>query len=167
VRALLERRCGIGRVTDHAERLRLLEVEVGARGLDPVTAIPVLAPVLGIGTQAGYQPIAAEGRKLYEQIDEAVLTYLLACFGGAPGLVVADDMHWFDPSTMEVLGSLLEAGRGRLLVVVTGRPGGWLPASWPTEVLDLAARAELIDAVRRISTNNAWPELARAQVALS
>ena len=34
VRRLLERRCGITRRTDGRERLRLLEAEVGARGLD-------------------------------------------------------------------------------------------------------------------------------------
>ena len=64
-------------------------------------------------------------------------TYLLACLGGGAGLLVAEDVHWFDPSTLEVLGSLLNAAGGRLLVVVTGRPGGWLPAAWPVKVFDL------------------------------
>ena len=38
-------------------------------------------------------------------------TYLLACLGDGPGLLVAEDVHWFDPSTLEVLGSLLGAAR--------------------------------------------------------
>jgi class 3 adenylate cyclase len=137
VRALLERRCGIGRLTDPGERLRLLEAEVQTCGLYSQTTVPLLAPVLGIGAEAGYEPVPAEGRKLYELIAEGVQTYLLACLGGGAGLVVAEDVHWFDPSTLEVLGSLLEASRGRLLVVVTGRPGGWLPAGWPVKVFDL------------------------------
>ena len=37
VRTLIERRCGISRLTDPAERLGLLEAEVAARSLDPVT----------------------------------------------------------------------------------------------------------------------------------
>src|SRR4029077_11752130 len=41
-------------------------------------------------------------------------------------------------STLEVLGSLLTRGEGRLLVVITGRPSGWLPADWPVKVFDLA-----------------------------
>jgi hypothetical protein len=93
--------------------------------------------VLGIGAEAGYEPVAAEGRKLYGLIAEAVLTYLLTCFGHGAGLLVAEDLQWFDPSTLEVLGSLLEASQGRLLVVITGRPGGWLPVDWPVEVFDL------------------------------
>ena len=119
------------------ERLGLLDAEVRARSLDPETTVPLLAPVLGIGAEAGYEPVPAEGRKLYELIAEAVQRYLLACLGDGAGLVVAEDVHWFDPSTLEVLASLLDAGEGRLLVVLTGRPGGWLPAEWPVTVFDL------------------------------
>ena len=76
VRTLIERRCGIGRLTDQPERLRLLEAEMRARGLTPGTFVPLLAPVLGIGAEAGYEPVAAEGRKLYELIAQAVQDYL-------------------------------------------------------------------------------------------
>jgi class 3 adenylate cyclase/tetratricopeptide (TPR) repeat protein len=135
VRVLLERRCGIERGTDQAQRLVLLDNEIRARGLDPQDTVPLLAPVLGI--DAGYQQVAAEGRKLYETIAQAVQAYLLACLGDGPGLLVAEDVHWFDPSTLEVLGALLNAAGCRLLVVITGRPGDWLPAEWPVRVFDL------------------------------
>ncbi len=49
VRRLLEQRCGISRLTAPSERLRLLHVEATARGLDPGSIVPLLAPVLGIG----------------------------------------------------------------------------------------------------------------------
>ena len=98
MRTLLERRCGIDRSTDQAEQLRLLDVEVRARGLNPrSTVLPLLALVLGIDASAGYERVAAEGRKLHELIAQAVQTYLLACVGGGAGLVVAEDVHWFDP----------------------------------------------------------------------
>ena len=61
VRTLLERRCGINRLADGGQRLALLRAELAAQGLDPQTAGPLLAPVLGIGPQEGYQPVAAEG----------------------------------------------------------------------------------------------------------
>jgi class 3 adenylate cyclase/tetratricopeptide (TPR) repeat protein len=138
VRTLLERRCGIGRLTDQGERLRLLEAEIAALTLDPVTLVPLLAPVLGIGAEAGYESVPAEGRKLYELIGQAVRDYLLACVGAGAGLVVAEDLHWFDPSTLEVIGALQGAAQGRLLVVITGRPGGWLPNGWPVKVFDLS-----------------------------
>ena len=137
VRTLLERRCGIARLTEPAGRLRLLEAEVAARSLDTPRLVPLLAPVLGIAAEAGYEPVAAEGRKLYELITAAVLEYLLACVGGGAGLVVAKEVQWFDPSTVEVLGRLLDGADERLLVVITGQDGAWLPACWPVKVFDL------------------------------
>ena len=124
-------------MTDAGERLRLLEAEVVACGLDAETAVPLLAPVLGIGAEAGYEPVPAEGRKLYELIAAGVWQYLLACVGGGAGLLVAEDVQWFDASTLEVLGALLDASGGRLLVVIAGRPGAWLAGGWPVKVFDL------------------------------
>ena len=137
MRTLLERRCGIDRNTDQAERLRLLDAELRGCGLDQRSSVPLLAPVLGIDAQAGYEQVTAEGRKLYELIAQAVHTYLLACLTGGAGLVVAEDVHWFDPSTREVLGELLDMAGGKVLVVMTGRPGEWLPAGWPVKVFHL------------------------------
>ncbi|HWT49216.1 MAG TPA: adenylate/guanylate cyclase domain-containing protein, partial [Mycobacterium sp.] len=138
VRRLLERRCGITRLTDGAERLRSLEAELGSCALDPVSTVPLLAPVLGIGPEHGYHPAAMEGRTLYELIGATVHRYVLACLHNQPGLVIAEDVHWFDPTTMELLNSLLLATDGRLMVVVTGREVDWLPTRWSADVFDLA-----------------------------
>jgi class 3 adenylate cyclase len=136
VRALLERRCGIDRLTPPAQRLERLDAEVTAQGLDPDSTTPLLAPVLAIAPERGYESVPAEGRKLQDLIADAVRRYLLACFDDA-GLLLVEDMHWFDPSTTEVLGGLLGATGGRLLVVITGRDGNWLPDDWPVKVFDL------------------------------
>ena len=68
VRTLIERRCGIGR----AHRSGRTAATPGSRGAGPRAksrdVVPLLAPVLGIGAEAGYEPVAAEGRKLYELI---------------------------------------------------------------------------------------------------
>ena len=142
VRRLLERRCGITRLTDGAARLRLLEGEVAARALDPAAAVPLLAPVLGVGPEHGYQPAAVEGRALYELIGATVGRYVLGCLGDQAGLVVAEDVHWFDLSTMELLNSILAAADGRMMVVATGREGDWLPTGWPAMLFDLAPLTE-------------------------
>ncbi|PJE24155.1 MAG: cyclase [Mycobacterium sp.] len=137
MRTLLERRCGIGRLTEPDERLQRLRAEIQAQGLDAEDDVALLAPVLGIDAQHGYTPVQAEGHKLQELIAAALTRYVLACFGGEPGLLLAEDAHWFDPSTLELLGVLLGRTDGRLLVVVTGREGGWLTEQWPAKVFDL------------------------------
>jgi class 3 adenylate cyclase/tetratricopeptide (TPR) repeat protein len=138
VRTLVERRCGITRLTDGKERLRLLEAELAAVGMDPAAAVPLLAPVVGVGPEHGYRPAEVEGRKLYGLIGATVLHYVLACIGDQAGLVVAEDMHWFDSSTVELLNSLLAGSDGRLLVVMTGREGDWVRTEWPVTLFDLA-----------------------------
>jgi class 3 adenylate cyclase/tetratricopeptide (TPR) repeat protein len=138
VRRLVEHRCGITRLTAGRERLRLLQAELRACGLDPATAVPLLAPVIGVGPEHGYHPAAVEGRSLYELIGATVQQYVLACIGDQAGLVVAEDVHWFDPSTLELLNSLLTGADGRLLVVLTGREGNWLRTDWPVTLFDVA-----------------------------
>ena len=104
-----------------------------------MTVVPLLAPVLGIGAEAGYRAGARRGpQALRADRARRCRPICWRVWAAVPGLVVAEDVHWFDPSTLEVLGALLDAAEGRLLVVITGRPGGWLPAGWPVKVFDLA-----------------------------
>lgn len=137
IRDLLERRCGITRLTEQGDRLRLLEAEITDLGRDPSTTLPLLAPVLGIASEAGYQAAKAEGGKLYEDIAETVHDYLIACVGRDPALLVVEDLHWFDPSTVEVLDRILSARTGRLLVVISARDATKLPTAGEAKVFDL------------------------------
>jgi class 3 adenylate cyclase/tetratricopeptide (TPR) repeat protein len=121
VRRLLERRCGITRDSGPAERLRRLQAEVERRAFDPEAMVPLLAPVLGIGPESGYTPTHVAGVKLFQQIIDAVRHYLLACVGEGTGLLLVDDVHWFDEDTIDVVRAILGEAQGRLLVVITGR----------------------------------------------
>jgi predicted ATPase len=121
VRRLLERRCGIKRDSEPTERLNRLRAEIEERALDPVSMVPLLAPVLGIGPESGYEADRASGAKLLSRISNTVHSYLFACLGPGPGLVFIDDVQWFDEDTIEVIRTLLTDGNGRLMVVITGR----------------------------------------------
>ena len=138
----MERRCGITRLTDPVQRLDQLRAELALHGLDHETLVPLLAPVLAIAPEHGYEPSPIEGQKLQESIAEAVLQYLFSCLDGRPGLLVVEDGHWLDPSTLQLIGDLLRAADGRLLVAVTGRHGDWLSSEWPAKVFDLAPLTE-------------------------
>ena len=137
VRALLESRCGISRLTGPAERLELLRVELAKVSTDPEFAIPLLAPVLAIGADHGYEPVRADGAKLYDMIAQAIQEYLLACVGDNAAVVLVEDMQWFDRSTIDVIEALLDTRLGRLLVVMTGRSGAKLPNDERVQVLEL------------------------------
>jgi class 3 adenylate cyclase/tetratricopeptide (TPR) repeat protein len=139
VRRLLERHCGIGRDSDPAERLRELHTEVEKCAMDPEEVVPLLAPVLGIGPESGYQPATANAGRLYEQIASAVKDYLLACLGTGPALVLVEDIHWFDEDTVEVVQALLREDSGRLLVIITGRQ---VPPLTGAQLFDLKALSD-------------------------
>jgi class 3 adenylate cyclase/tetratricopeptide (TPR) repeat protein len=121
IRRLLERRCGIARDSDPAARLRKLQAEVTQQSLDPAAVVPLLAPVLGIDSESGYEPDRAEGPKLSRRIATAIHDYLLASLGSGPAVALVDDVHWFDEDTIEVVHRLLREAGGQLMVVMTGR----------------------------------------------
>jgi class 3 adenylate cyclase len=137
VRKLLERRCAVTRASDAEERLRLLHTELSERSLATEEFVPLLAPVLAISPKAGYVPAAADGHKLQEKIIGAVHDYLVACIGDGRGLVVAEDMHWFDSATTEVVRLLLDAAPSHVMVVMTARKLASLPDSCNTNVFEL------------------------------
>ncbi len=138
VRRLLERRCGIDRTSQPEERLRHLRRELKERSLDPTTTVPLLAPVLGIGPETGYEPVPAEGRKLYQEITGTVHEYLMACSRDAPTLILVEDMHWFDQDTFDVVRSLVSDGLGgHVLVVMTSRTPISLPDTASAQLFEL------------------------------
>jgi class 3 adenylate cyclase len=148
VRTLIEARCGVDADTAPGERLERLAGELTALGLDRSTTLPLLAPVLGIEAGAGYDPAAAEGRKLEEHVRHAVVAYLVACTRGEPAVVVAEDLHWFDQATRTVLADLRAATPAGLLVVATSREppaSGWEPIA--LHPLTPAGCAAFLDAV--------------------
>ena len=137
IRTLLERRCDISRMTSQPERLRLLRAELDKRGLDAERLVPLLAPVLTISADQGYQPAPADGQQLYELIADAIVEYLRSALGVEAALLVADDVQWFDPSTLEILEALMMGADGRLMVVMAGRSSHWLSPTWPVKLFEL------------------------------
>jgi class 3 adenylate cyclase/tetratricopeptide (TPR) repeat protein len=149
VRDLIETRCCIRDDSPPAERLRMLTADLTALGLDTTEHVPLLAPVLGIDPSAGYQPAAAEGRKLEEQVASAALAYLRACTGDQPSLLVGEDLHWFDEATRDLLIEMVRTKPPTLLVVATSRKSE--PRGWDTielHPLSPDARLQLIAAIR-------------------
>jgi class 3 adenylate cyclase len=150
VRSLVETRCGIRDDASPAERLERLREELTELGPDLADRIPFLAPVLEIDPSVGYQPAATEGRKLEEQVAQSVLDYVVACTRGEPAIVVAEDLHWFDDATRDLVAELMRSGPGNVLVVGTSRTTE--PGSWTTielQPLSIAGRLELIDALEK------------------
>jgi class 3 adenylate cyclase len=121
LRALLESRCGFGRGATTVERLSRLRHELAHFGLPADELVPLLAPVVDVRPEAGYQPAHAEGRKLRDAIADAAARYVLACLEPGPALLVVDDVHWCDEATIDVAARVLATGPADVMVVTTSR----------------------------------------------
>ncbi len=79
-----------------------------------------------------YERPAVGPQRQKELLLEALLDWLRACAAAGPLLLVVEDLHWIDPSTLELLGLLVgQVERESILTVLTARPE--FEASWRGE----------------------------------
>src|SRR5262249_54201247 len=65
------------------------------------------------------------------QTIESILEMLLHLAAQRPVLMIIEDLHWVDPSTIELLGLVMDQARtARLLLILTARPDFLMP--WST-----------------------------------
>ena len=127
---LLQR--GLAFVPDDTPEDRLEKLR---RGLDrqdiPVDeALPLVGSLLGLAVPDA-SPTGQMSAELRRQKILAVLTaWNLALAEAQPLVLLAEDLHWFDWSSLQLLGSLIEQSpTARVLLVGTARPDFAVP--WP------------------------------------
>ena len=123
------------------ERIRASLIEHRA---DTEGALPLMAQLLGIPPEAGYSPVALHPLTQKQRTLDILLALILVPTERRPTLLVIEDAHWVDPTTLELVGALMErlADR-RLLVLMTARPSfrpPWQPrpSLIPLTVSDLS-----------------------------
>jgi class 3 adenylate cyclase/predicted ATPase len=121
IRALIEARCGIGRDVGSEIRFARLSRELQDVGLEADELVHLLAPVLDIPPDAGYDAARTEGHKLRDAIVDAAARYLLACLGPGRATLLVEDVHWCDEATVDVVRRVLGAERPDLVVIATSR----------------------------------------------
>jgi class 3 adenylate cyclase/predicted ATPase len=104
-------------------RLTTLEQAVQAVRLPLQEVVPLLAALLAVPLPERYPPLTLSPQRQKQQTQEALVAWLLAETAQHPILAVWEDLHWADPSTLELLGLLLDqVPTARLLLVLTARP---------------------------------------------
>ncbi len=108
----------LGRLPEDVEELKR---QTAAMGVDEETAL-LLAALLGLAGAPPAVRMADEQQK--RQVFAGVWQFLIAAPGERSALVVLDDVHWADRSSLDLLGFLLERlGGAPLMLVLTYRPG--------------------------------------------
>jgi predicted ATPase len=94
-------------------------------------AVPLLAEWLDIHAGAGYAPLSMSPDVKRRRILETLTTWVIESGERRPLVLLVEDLHWCDPSTVELLGRLLaEIDSAHLLLVGTARMEFASP--WPT-----------------------------------
>src|SRR5262245_12265867 len=101
-----------------------LEQLMRPTGLPLEHVVPLIAALMSLPLPAErYTPLHLSPQQQKQQTLEALVTWLVAEATSQPALSVWEDLHWADPSTLELLDLLLQqVPTARLLVMVTCRP---------------------------------------------
>jgi len=105
------------------QKLSKLEGFLVQYGLPLAEAFPLFATRLSLPLTADYAPLSLSPEQQKQKTMQALLTILLRIAAQQPVLFVMEDLHWIDPSTLELLTLLVDQGpTARILALFTFRP---------------------------------------------
>lgn len=119
----LERSAGFRRDDTDEQRLTKLET-VLVRGADDLSEVlPVLASLLSVPTGSRYPALDLAPQKRRERTLEVVWGLLQRLAARRPVVLLFEDAHWSDPTSLEFLERIIDRSSSLpLLVIVTARP---------------------------------------------
>ena len=92
-------------------------------GLPLAETVPLLAALLSLPLTADYAPLTVSPEQQKQQTLHALLTILVRIATQQPVLLVMEDLHWIDPTTLDFLSLLVDQGpTARILALFTFRP---------------------------------------------
>lgn len=153
----LQRALGFERHHKPQARLRRLEKALAEFGLALDNALPPLARLLSLPTPEDRYPEShLSPQRQKERTQQVMLEWVVQAAKRGPLLMVCEDLHWSDASTIELLSALVEhAPSSRLMLLFTARPEFTPPWSKRSEAITLTlgrlAEAEALAMVDRVA----------------
>jgi predicted ATPase len=145
-----------------SQKLRKLEGHLEQYGLPLAETVPLFAALLSLPLAAPHAPLTISPEQQKQQTLHAFLTIFLRIASQQPVLFVMEDLHWVDPSTLELLSLLVDQGpTARILALWTFRPDfspPWTGRSHLTQVtLSRLLRRQAAEMTGRIAHGKALP----------
>src|SRR5437867_4291196 len=144
-------------------RLATLERALGAAGLATQQALPLVAPLLDLPVPKGYPPVLAAPEVARRRLLATLAAWVLGAARLQPLVILLEDLHWVDPSTLGLQQLLVEQGAtAQLLLLYTAR--GDFQAPWPLRahhtqlMLSRLPRRHVREMVARVAARTALPE---------
>lgn len=156
---LLQRLLRIRNQDSPDEKLGKLETALSRLRFSLPETVPLFAVLLSVPLPENrYPPLNLSPQRQKQKTLSALLAVLLKLTERHPVLVVIEDLHWIDPSTLEMLGTLVEqTSNARVLALFTYRPGftpPWNLRSYITQLtLSRLTQAQVEKMIRQVAGN--------------
>ena len=120
---LLQRLLRFDRADSPQEKFSKLETVLEGFSLSLLEIMPLFASLLSLPLPDHYPTLTLTPQRQRQKLQEALVTLLAAQTERQPVLQVGEDLHWADPSTLEMLGFFVNYGAvARSLTLFTFRP---------------------------------------------
>ena len=152
----LGRAASIDQGDDPSLKLDKLEELISQAIGPPRKATPLLASLMSIPTGSRYLPIDLSPQRQKEETLAALAAQATGLAKKGPVLIVWEDVHWIDPTSLELLDQLVEKIRVLpVLVVITFRPefkAAWIGLPHVTVLaLNRLGRSQVATLVRYVA----------------
>ena len=151
------------------QTLARLEVFLRDHPLPPQEAVPLFADLLSVPLSGPYAPLDVSPQRQKQRIQKALVAWLLAQAERRPLLVVWEDVHWADASTLELLRLLIDQmSASRIMVLLAFRPDfvpHWTMRPHMTQLtLSRLGRQQVGQLIKEIAGNTELPDETIRQV---
>ena len=164
----VERAAGLAREDTSQARLDKLDAMLAKTSTSREDAA-LLAEMLSLPNDGRYPALVLTPQQRRERTLDALITQVAATARSTPVLMIFEDAHWADPTSLEVLGRAVERLAGlRVLLIVTFRPEFAAPWTGRPQVTSLAigrlAQDDVGAMIDRVAGKRALPASLRRDI---
>jgi class 3 adenylate cyclase/predicted ATPase len=145
------------------EKLGKLEQTLSQYRLPLQESVPLFAPLLSLSLpEHHYPPLNLSPQRQRQKTLETIVAILLELAERQPVLFIVEDLHWTDPTTLELLNLILDqTSTASMLVLLTCRPTfqpSWSHRSYLTEItVNRLSQPQIERMIERITDEKRLP----------
>lgn len=146
-----------------------LELRLAERGLDSAESLALFADLLALPLPSDHPGLRLSPRRRRERTMQLIEALTMSVARAQPTVLIIEDLHWVDPSTLEFLAALIANCAGvPILLLLSFRPElevPWQPAAHISQLhLRRFARKEVDALITRVAGGKTLPDAVNDQI---